>query len=126
MSKILDRIAVGAFAFFVVVAVTDVSVAKAQSHPLTAPGNMIPTVCGEGYVRPCGWEKLYRCDWKITLNFAPPYMFGVNLERVCVDNGERQLFMGIYPSPQGGRCVAASPPDEDYFQLPNSEDQSCG
>ncbi len=123
MSKILDRIAVGAFAFFVVVAVTDVSVAKAQSH-LPVPTNMTPTACGDGYLVVCGFEKLVRCDYRLSFNWNPPYSFGFNLERVCYENGERQLFMGKNPQPEGGRC--ATPLDEDFFQLPSTDDSTCG
>ena len=124
MSKILDRIAAGAFAFFVVVAITDVSVARAQTQMVPQPTNMVPTACGDGYLLVCGFEKLIRCDYRVSFNWNPPYSFGFNLERVCYENGERQLYMGKYPVPAGGRCSTPLE-DGDYFQLPNADDSSC-
>lgn len=115
MSKILDRTAVGAFAFLLAVAVADVSTARAQ----TAGPPITPTACGAGVLDPCGTQTLFHCEWKISFNFLTlPYGAGFTFYEVCTPSGSKPLYKDVLGTLGAPRCGASSPLGPPGYELP--------
>lgn len=126
MSKILDRTAVGAFAFLMAVAVADVSVARAQ----TSAPSIIPTSCGAGVLDECARQNTYKCEWKIVVNFsALPYGGGIQFIEECVVSGTRPIYkdrLGAAPGPSCSVPKPLGPPGEDDGNdVPYESDGTC-
>lgn len=126
MSKMIDRTALGAFAFLFAVAVADVSVARAQ----TSGPSILPTACGSGVLTECAQQKTYHCDWKIGFNFTTlPVGGGFYFYEVCTESGSRPIYKDRLAPATSGTCSVPTkplgPPGEPQVADPDYQDDSC-
>ena len=126
MSKILDRAAIGAFAFLMAVAVADVSVARAQ----TSGPTIIPTTCGAGVLDECARQNTYHCEWKIVFHMTTfPYGGSFSFVEECVISGTRPIYKDRLGAPLGPACSVPKPlgppGDEGDMDVPFEGDGTC-